>query len=1347
VPHTVIATEASGYRLQIRREQLDATRFERLVNEGRQALVSGDPGSATERLREALGLWRGPALADVADRPFAVPAAARLEELRVVALEARVEADLALGRHHQVIGELETLVGEHPLRERLRGQLMLALYRSRRQAEALAAYRAARATLVGEIGIEPSVELQRLEQAILNQDPALELLAPASLTTALPGRSPQADGVPGTADHQSVAALANHAGAATSTGLERKIVTVLCCDVDGPGERDPEDATQLLARQLDRVRAEIEDQGGMVEHTVGGTVLGLFGVPRTREDDPERGVRAALAIRTALGGPASRVRLRIAVATGEALVRPGAEAGQRVTGDLLGTGARLQEAAPTGTILVGAATERATARTIVYGPATALTLSGRAEPVTAWSALGTRGRASLDPSLVAGVRLVGRDHELGVLREALKQVRAAYQPRLVTLLGEPGIGKSRLVAELARAAEAEPELLAWRQGRSLPYGDGAMFGALAEIVKAEAGILDTDPVERVERKLAAAVAYALGERADPREASWVTGHLRRLVGTSAPTLEGVGRREATAAWCRFLHALAVRRPLVLVIEDLHYADDALLDFVEELLDAAATFRGGQVPLLVVTTARPELLERRPAWASDARGTRTRASRISLDALSDANTARLVDALLDHHRLPRTVGAALIARVGGNPLFAEEYVRLLRDHDLATGDTGTQDGSNRRSERRRPQPEVSNVAATLGVIPESVHTLIAARLDALPAADKAVVQDAAVLGQVGWVAALAATGEHDPDWLAGCLDRLEAREFLRRAPHSSVAGEVEYSFRHVLVRDVAYGQLPRAKRAERHRRVAAWIETLTGQPANHPADHLDDRGVEQASLLAHHYAQALGFARAAGWDGHGLAELAKRTRLALRRAGDRAAALGLHATAARYYGQALDLWPGEDPERPELELRTGRARCYGEGRGEDLLDRAREGLLAAGEQARAAEAEMLLAQLAFVRGQPHRATHLDRALALVAGAPASRSKAAVLEGCMMHLMVSDRHEEAAGVAKEALAIARQLGLRELEASVLGTSAIARIDSGDPTGVKDLRRCIAICEELGSSLVFTWNINLAFIYSILGELQSCFDARTAAWRAAERFGLVRCMRWVEIERVAEDYWTGRWDQALKVADELTSDTKEGAQHYLESDARIWRGRIRLARGDVNGALADANRALELARESGDPQNLNPALAFAARMLVAANRVDEAGALMDELLANLGGSVIKPDLGVDFPFVLTALGYAPDTLDGAAIPPSRWLAAARAFVAGDLNRAAEVYAEIGSRPDEAYARLAAGRQLLATGQTTEGQKLQAAAVDFFLQVGASVAVTSEVMRCTSAVRHSPPRRAAYR
>jgi tetratricopeptide (TPR) repeat protein len=332
--------------------------------------------------------------------------------------------------------------------------------------------------------------------------------------------------------------------------------------------------------------------------------------------------------------------------------------------------------------------------------------------------------------------------------------------------------------------------------------------------------------------------------------------------------------------------------------------------------------------------------------------------------------------------------------------------------------------------------------------------------------------------------------------------------------------------------------------------------------------------------------------------------------------------------------------------------------------------------------------------------------------------------------MMHLMVSDRHDEAAGVGREALAIARELGLRELEASVLGTGAIARITGGDPEGVSDLRRCIAICEDLGSSLVISWNSNLAVIYSILGDLESHFDALAAAWRAAERFGSARYMRWVEIERVAEDYWTGRWDRAVRVADELTSDTAGGVQHYLESDARIWRGRIRLARGDLAGALADANRALELARESGDPQNLNPAFAFAARAQLAAGGAEVAGPLVDRLLDGIGHKLLKPEFGIDLGVDLVELGRPAEVLDAAL--PSPWREAAKAYVAGDPRRAAEVYADIGSRPDEAYAHLEAARRLARGGRGAEARTQAESALSFYREVEAAAYLEESEQLC---------------
>ncbi|HEY2957217.1 MAG TPA: BTAD domain-containing putative transcriptional regulator [Actinomycetota bacterium] len=1342
-PPRVLLTREPGYLLRVEADQLDLHRFQRLSEEGRRAFAAGDRAGAAARLREALSLWRGPVLADVvAASGVAWPELVGVDELRTAALEARIEADLALGHHQELVGELEALVRQYPLRERLHGQLMLALYRCGRQAEALAAYRAARETLVDELGIEPSTGLQRLEQAILAQDAALDLLAPAPPTGEAPGEAaPAGHG------------LDSGGGPVLPPSAERKLVTVLFCDVDEPAaevdqdERDPEDVSSMLAGHLERVRAEVEGFGGTVQYAVGGTTMATFGVPRTREDDPERAVRAALAIREALlpgrddDGAAGRgVQLRVAVTTGEALVNLGngaAHAGPgQVAGDPVTTCARLQQAAPPGTVLVSEATERATERVVSYGPGSLLAFGGRARPLVVYSALEPRNRTSLDLSRTASAPLVGRKPELAALRAAFDRARAGGTPQLVTLVGPPGIGKSRLVAELGSAVEAEEELVSWRVGRSLPYGESMAFWALAEVVKAEAGIRESDPAERAGRKLAQAARHALAD--DPDAVAWVTRHLRLLVGAGNEEPADGERQETIAAWRRFLHGLASRRPLVLVLEDLHWADDALLDFVETLAGQAGAGRSGQVRLLVVATARPKLLERRPKWRSAGPGSRTT---VELGPLSRADTTRLLDALLERHGVPATVGAGLLARVGGNPLFAEEYVRMLRDRGPRGGDRTGEPGASAPGDREAtalPQPAGRPPADGPGSsrplvparpdqelpLPETVHAIIAARLDALPGEEKAVLQDAAVLGRVGWLGGLAAIGRRDRKRVEACLARLEAREFVRRVSRSSLAGEREYEFSHILVHDVAYGQIPRADRIDKHRAAATWIEALD-------ADRVDRRGgnraADRAELLAHHYQRALGFTRAAGRNDP---ELTGRAALAFRDAGDRAAALGADGSAANYYLQALELWPADSPERPELEFRAGKARCYAEGGGEELLARAREGLLAAGRRARAAEAEMLLGQLAYVRGQRERAGHLERARALVADAPSSPSKAAVLEGCMMHLVVSDRHGEAVDVGREALAIARELGLRELEASVLGTSAVARIAGGDPAGIADLQRCVSICDELGSARVIQWNISLAFMHATLGDLPSCSEARTAAWRAAERFGSVRWMRWVEIERVAEDYWSGRWNRALTVADELAGDAERGARHYLESDARIWRGRIRLARGDLDGALGDAARALDLARESGDPQNLNPALAFAARVQLAAGRWHDATELVDGLLGSVAHEVLRPDLGVDLGIDLVELGRPAEVLDAAL--PSRWLDAARSFVAGDPGRAAALYAEIGSRPDEAYAHLAAARRLSADGRGEEARAEAEAALGFYREVGASAYVEEGERLC---------------
>jgi DNA-binding SARP family transcriptional activator/class 3 adenylate cyclase len=1305
-PRTLV-TRDPGYMMQLDADLIDLHRFNRLADQGRRTLAEGDPATAVALLREALRLWRGPVLADVVaaiDAPWAELVG--IDELRVGALESRIEAELADGRHGQLIGELAALVRLHPLREHLRGQLMLALYRSGRQAEALAAYQAARQTLVEELGIEPSLALQRLEQAILAQDAVLELLAPAPASGAGEG----GDGEP----EPAAAAKAPPATGAVPTSPERKLVTVLFADVDEPAgepfERDPEDVSTMLVSCLEQVRQQVEAFGGSVEQSVGGTTMAVFGVPSTGEDDAERAVRAALSIREALhpgrsagveGG--SGLQVRIALATGEALVRPAPGQG-RLAGDLVSTCARLQQAAPSGAVLVTEATGRATERAISYGPPSMLSLHGRSTPMLVWSALETRSHSSIDLSQPPAVPLVGRTSELAVLREAFDQVCSTRVPRLLAVVGDPGIGKTRLVMELARAIEASPELVAWRVGHSLPYGEATSFWALREIVKTEAGILDTDTAERAERKLALAVHNALGE--DQGAASWVLGHLRPLVGIGGEAEPPAGRREeALAAWRRFLLGLADGRPLVLLLEDLHWADDGLLDFLESVAEPEP----GRTPasLLLLATARPKLLDRRPRWASDGHAVGT----VGLGPLSPVETAQLLGALLARHDLQGTVGEALVAAVGGSPLFAEEYVRMLRDRRPGVDDPGM-----------APAHGVAGLARSLPQLPlpETVHAIIAARLDALPFEEKAVLQDAAVLGRVGWAGALAAVGEYEHAWLDTCLDELTRKEFLRWVRRSSVAGEQEYEFRHVLVRDVAYGQIPRAERAGRHRRAATWLEGIAAGPAEAQGAA---RTVDRAELLAQHYQQALTFARASGRDD---ADLRARARVALRNAGDRASALGVHATAASYYCDALELWPADDRERPDLEFRAGKARCYGEGQGEDLLVQAREGLLAAGDRQRAAEAEVLLGQLAFMRGKRERAAHLDHALVLVADAPVSRSRAAVLKNCMLHLMVADQQDEAISVAREALSIAEPLELHEIEAAALEAIGAARVSAGDPDGIWDLERCVAICEQENVPTLSAAYINLASAHATLGDLRRCFGARAAARRAAERFGLTRELRWIQLQQTADRYWSGQWDEALSGTDRTLDDRGDGARHYLESECRIWRGRIQLARGRTAAALEDALRALELARESGDHQNLEPALTFGGRALLASGRVREAAELVDELVQGLGHGLIKPDLGVDLAVSLVGLDYPATVLAGCT--PSLWLEAARTFVAGDPGHAARIYAEIGSRPDEAYARLEAGRRRAGT----DGQADLDAALAFYREVGASVYVQEAEALC---------------
>jgi len=1079
--------------------------------------------------------------------------------------------------------------------------------------------------------------------------------------------------------------------AATAPREERKVVTVLFCDLVGFTGRaesmDPEDVRALLSGYHERVRGELERHGGTVEKFAGDAVLAMFGAPRAHEDDPERAVRAALAIRD-WAMERNGLRVRIGITTGEALVTLDARAGAgeaMASGDVVNTAARLQTAAPENAILVDEATYRATRSTIVYAGRDPVEAKGKARPVPAHEALETRSRLGVDVAARAATPLVGRGTELRLLVDALARTRREAEPQLVTLIGVPGIGKSRLVTELLRVVDEDPDLIVWRQGRSLPYGEGLSYWALSEMVKAQAGILETDSAADVERKLGSAVHDAVDDRAD-----WVEQHLRPLVGLAGGTGED-RRTETFAAWRNFLEAVAERTPTVLVFEDIQWADDGLLDFVDHLVDWASG-----VPLLVVCTARPELLARRSAWG----GGKPNASTISLSPLSSNETAQLVHAILNRAALPADLQAALLQRAGGNPLYAEEFARMV--------------------DERGELPEAE--------LPESVQGIIAARLDALETSEKALLQDAAVVGKVFWSGAVARLSDRDRFEVEDVLHGLERRELVRRERRSSLAHESEYAFRHLLVRDVAYNQVPRAPRAEKHRLAAEWIETL-------------GRLEGQAEMLAHHYARAIELGRAAGLDTSSIVAPAVD---ALIEAGERARALYAYGSAAAYYERALELGARDGARGGDVLLGYAESRHHAEGYTstdmDELLFEARDRLADAGDLEGAAWAEVLLARSLWSRGVVRRASEgYERAIELVSARPATPGKARVIVSASRSAMVGDRHQQAIALASEALELAEQLGLAEIESEALMTIGTSRVELGEPGGIEDTRRSI---EVAGATPIATRGyMDLADQLIELGDIAGGIDARKQGTALAERLGIAPARDWLRAERAGELYVLGEWQQALDVADEFVRWSNAGVRHYMEVACRLVRGGILLARGDVEAAVADGRAALELGRETAEPQGLYPSLSFAARAELVAGRPDGASALLDELVNEIQAHGTLP---IGYVWLRGAavslhdLGRGADFLEATASSPKRtpWLLAATAIARGEPALAVERYAALGAKPDEALARLMLGEALAAEGRPAEAAKAVQPAIDFLRSVAATALLRrAEILLAESA------------
>lgn len=962
---------------------------------------------------------------------------------------------------------------------------------------------------------------------------------------------------------------------------ERKIVTSLFCDLVGftaLSERaDPEDVDHLLREFNALAGRVVRSYGGSVEKFVGDAVVAVFGVPVVHEDDPERAVRASLRLLEAMaelpqiGG--EPIRARVGVNTGRALVRldvdPQAGEGFLV-GDAVNTAARLQTVAPPMGVVVGEATYALTADRFEYEALGDASLKGKAAPVPIWLARRSVTRTGLQLDVAQSGELVGRVAELEALTTLLEDVSRTGEPRFALVLGEAGIGKSRLVFELARFVDLWPELVTWRQGACPPYGDVTPFSALAQIVKAHAGILESDDQAAVERKL----DEMLSESA---ERDWLGGRLRPLLGLEAPPASAA---ENVAAWQRFLEDMAGQCPTVLVFEDLHWADPSLVSFLRSLVEQAA-----EVPLLVVGAARPELLEAYPDLVSLA----GRVEVIALKSLAEDAAAVLAKDLLQASELPSEMQDEVVRRCGGNPLYTEELVRLLADQAASKGEG---DGSADPAQN---------------ALPDSLQALIAARLDVLKPERKALLADAAVVGQDFWLGALASVAGLGREVVETELNELAARDLVRPVRESAVAGERQYAFWHALTRDVAYEELPRAARAAKHAAVADWLEHDSGARADDLAD-----------VLAHHRVTALELARAAG--DRELAEGQLEPAIgALVLAGDRTLPLDVTAAEARY-ARAAGLAAEGSPQRPFVLTKWGKA-LMESGRFEASLGAFQEGMAlleARGEPREIALAAIDYATALYLVGDTLTAVRLHRdLLPLLEAQGPSPELVALLESWVALCGVNADRDAALPAAERVLALAAELGM-DTPVDALLSRALWRCAAGDAGGLDDYRRGLDEARAQGRART------VGTIYFNYGVELGQFEGPGASLRL-RREGLQFCLRRHDQAMafslrygIASDlYLSGEWAAALAAADGL-DPLLERAGNWAELGyLRALQTGLLCEMGRIDDAVRFADGVEELSHGPGETNLRAHAAMAAARVRVAQGDEARAGRLVAECL----------------------------------------------------------------------------------------------------------------------------------
>jgi class 3 adenylate cyclase/tetratricopeptide (TPR) repeat protein len=773
--------------------------------------------------------------------------------------------------------------------------------------------------------------------------------------------------------------------------MERKLATVLFVDlVDSTAlvsGADPEVVRRRVTEFFDQVTRCVISYGGIVEKFAGDAVLAGFGVAQSHEDDAERAVRAALAILQEVEGLG--LEARIGIESGEVVVE---EADSTfATGEAVNLAARLQQAAAPGEILIGPGAQRLTTECLELEPLEPLQLRGWTEPMRVWRVVGAREERT---TATVSAPLIAREAELELLENTYTRTVRDRRASLVTIFGEPGVGKSRLAREFVATLEGTTVLV----GRALPYGEGITYWPLGEMVKVAAGITDDEPVREAMAKLRACCE-------DEAVAD--------LLALASGVLEAVDadRSQQEIAWAarEWAEQLADVQPLVLVFEDIHWAEDPLLELVEHL---ATWVR--EAPLLLVCLARPELLDHRPGWG----GGRLRASSIELEPLREDESERLLEALLGDDGLPEHARRALLEKTEGNPLFVEETIRMLRE----SGEEFLPEG-----------------------VPDTLQALIAARIDRLPSEEKALLHRAAVIGRVFWRGALAHVADGDVD-VDALLEDLVLRDFVLRESRSTIAGEHAYRFKHVLIREVAYAGVAKSQRARHHAAFAEWLRERAGEELLEiRAYHLD------------HAAQLL-----AELDGAPPDELRREAAQALEIAGKRALAREANRSGRKLLCRAVEL-------EPTLERRYHAARAAWRLSDFPVLAREMTDVLeaarATGDRAVEGKALTALAEAALLRD-----ADVPRAKQLVEAAldvlePDARFTALRVRGTIAYWEGDLELQER--VTKEALEIARRLRRIDFEAQAVGDLAnvyrqLHRLDEAQEM----TDRAVALAEESGS-----------------------------------------------------------------------------------------------------------------------------------------------------------------------------------------------------------------------------------------------------------------------------------------